>query len=135
MPIEAAWHPTQQRTIQLQYGGAIGSEDYAGAIAAMEALMSEYREPVHIIVKRTSKTEVLQSPLTMLFQASSRLPENIGVLVFIQPSTYARMILHITRSIAPRLVRTVYFVRSEEEALRLIREHEMDSKATNESGE
>jgi len=134
MPIEVSLHAETSEIIHLQYGGTLIAKDYMNAITAMIHLMHETERRVHVLVERTSPVPETPSPLSILLYAHKHFPPNLGFIVLIKPSTYARTILTIAHSVTPRLVRNLHYVNTYEEGFEMIKE-QIETKATGEFDE
>jgi hypothetical protein len=135
MPIHITWYGSAQRVIHLQYEGLLDTQEYTATIQAIADYMNETAEPVHILTERTAAISVVQSPLSVLQYANTVLPSNIGCVVLVRPSVYARMILTIARSVTPRFVRNLHYAHTVDEGLKFIQEWELERESTSESDE
>ncbi len=134
MSIEAVWLNEPQRIVHIRYGGDLATADYIEAIQTLSTMMQDVSNSVHFVLERTAVVRIQQSPLSILLFANRQLPQNVGVVVIIQPTTYIRMILSIARSLTPRLVKNLHYATDMTTALQIIQQGDSPS-ATGESDE
>lgn len=133
MPIRARWHDAHPRVLLLQYAGALVTSDYMESVTTVNNLAQGTDDPIYLIVECLPGTRAIDSPLSTIFRINASIPANLEMIVVVQPTTYARMLLTIARSVAPRIVRDLHYAQSIAHALNIIQQHEPVGDVTDES--
>lgn len=122
MPILLDWDNDNKTVLLERYISPWTIEDYFRLVDEEAALMAQVSHPVHVILDGTQSPVAPRQMFTGIQYALKKIPPNQGLLVFVRASRVMQMFIEVARQMSPPLRRTSYFVKTVEDARRLIAE-------------
>lgn len=127
MPVEATWYDENHSIIVQKFIGNWTLDDYLSNIAVTQNMIASVTHTVHVITDLTDHN----TPPTRIMSANrwveNTVQDNVGLTILVNPGTFLKNLIKISRPLMPRTFRDLHIVNSLDEALTLIEAYRADT--------
>ena len=120
MPVEVFWDNDEKTIVHQIYQGVVIQEDYYMAIERVAELLRSVDHTVHSIHERDQVKIHPSTTISALRYGHRIMPPNLGINVIIGAKQFTRVVANLGRTVAPNLVKEIFFADNVEEARAII---------------
>jgi hypothetical protein len=120
MGIHVHWDNPEKTILVETFEGNWTLDDYHRMIDAAAALLAQEDHPVHVICDGTQSKTLPSQMLSGVRYAIKKMPQNQGIVVFVNANMFAKTIINIAKKLTPLLVNTIEYADSVEAARAII---------------